>query len=453
MSGISSLGVGSGLELGALVDSLMRAERAPVQGRLDRGELKAKTQLSAIGVLQAATGGLQAALDGLRTFSTQLKATATGSDAVVAALTDRNGLGADAGSYQVQVQRLASAQSLATDAFAAADVPLGTGSMTLRVGDNEVTIEVGNNDLRGLRDAINASDAGVQAVVVQDGGAYRLLLTSAESGAAGTMDITLTGSLDARLASAAMTETMAAEDAEFSVNGLTLSSASNRIEGVIPGVTLTLQNVTEGAERATVTVEQDRAAVRERLEALVNAYNVLRENMGSLGAYNAETGTGGPLLGDSILRGLQSRVNGVFSTALATEQPDNPFGSMSDLGFSVALNGRVTLDAARLDEVLGSDQEAVEALVSAFATGLSETLAGYTGNSGILNSRTDGLNAELRRIGEQREALDRRMIQVETRLRAQFTALDAMVAQFQNTSSFLTDQLASLADLRPGRRD
>src|SRR5690606_22312071 len=103
--------------------------------------------------------------------------------------------------------------------------------------------------------AINSSDAGVNAVIVRDGEAHRLLLTSEESGLDHQMTLTVSGTLDTRLASAQMTETAAAQDASFSVNGLALSASTNTIDDVIPGLTLALNGTTEGEDAIALTVE------------------------------------------------------------------------------------------------------------------------------------------------------------------------------------------------------
>lgn len=448
MTGISSLGIGSGLDLNTLVQGLVSAERAPVQNRLDRSQGKAQTELSAVGGLAAVVAGLQTAVGGLRDFSPPLRVAVSGSDAVSASLAGM-GAGAEVSNYSVQVTTLASAQSLASDAFASADAPIGSGTWRVTVDGRETAIEVGSgvDTLRDLRDAINSRSTGVQAVLVRDGEAQRLLLTSRTSGASGTMNITVDGTLDARLASAGMNETAAARDAAFSVNGLALTASSNQVIGVIPGVTLTLNNVTEGAASANVAVSRDETAIRNTLNGLVAAYNAVQDRLRATATYNAETGQGGPLLGDAAVRTLQARLGGVFSQAL----PEAGNGSLLELGFSVGVDGRATLDTTRLASTLADDQAGAQARISAFANMLEARLRDYAGGTGILQARIDGLTGRLAEIADQRLALDDRMARVEQRLRAQFAALDGLIAQFQSTSTFLAGQLASIGNLRAER--
>jgi flagellar hook-associated protein 2 len=451
MSGISSLGVGSGLDLGVLVERLLAAERAPVKKTLDRSEEQTRTRLSAYGSLRAAASTLLGALEGLSRPTTQYRAVTSGAPGVQASVASAGG--PEAGAWSVRVMQLASAQSLASEAFADVEAPLGTGTLTLRAGANEAQIALGPDgvaDLRGLRDAINASSAGVQAALVRDGEGMRLLLTARTSGAAGEIRLDVTDGVDPRLAGAAMTETAAAQNASFSINGLVLSASSNRIDHVVPGVVLTLTDLSPENAATTVTVAPDQEDLKSRLGTLVSAFNTLRESIASVTRYAAATGSAGPLLGDSATRSLQSELAGVFSRPLA-EPDESPFASLASLGVGTGPDGKVRIDETRLAAALTQDQAVVRQAVARFADDFAGTMRRYAGGDGLLQTRVNGLNDRLQAIGRQREALDLRMAQVETRLRAQFSAMDAMVAQFSSTSRFLADQLATLGNLRPGR--
>jgi flagellar hook-associated protein 2 len=449
MSSFRSLGVGSGLDLETLVANLLRAERQPREAQITRSRRLAQTRLSAFGTLKSAVSGLSTAVNALKDF--RLGLTAASSDPSRVGV--RAGDGASAGQFVVGVSRLATAQSLASATFADPDATLGSGQLTLSVGGESVVLGLDgtNSSLRGVRDAIEQAGLGVQAVVVKDGEQYRLLLTSGSTGLDGAMTLTAGAGLDTRLGSGAMTETVAAQDAAFSVNGLSLTSSSNTVDDVVPGVTLTLAGVTEEASPVAVTVSTDRQDLRTRLESLVRAYNTLVDAMAAAGRADPEGVNSGPLVGDATLRAIQSRVGGVFS-ARQLNVPGGGPSSLLELGLSSDVSGRASLDASRLADQLESDPAAVEQLVSAFAAKFSAALDGFGAAGGILDARRDNLSAELRRLDAQTEALDQRMEQVERRLRAQFSALDTLLAQFQNTSSYLTQQLESLSNLTSDSR-
>lgn len=447
MSGFSSLGVGSGLDLETLVQGLVRAERQPVEARLNRGRSAAQTRLSALGSLKSAVAGLATAVKALQDL--RVGVSASSSDSAKVAVVARSE--AAPGSFQVRVLSLASAQSLASEAFADQDASLGTGELTLAVGEKTAQLSFGPEgaSLKEVRDAINGSGLAVRAVIVRDGEDFRLLLTSGKTGAAGELSLAVSGGLDSRLASAAMAVTAPAQDAAYTINGLTLSASSNVIEDAIPGVTLTLKAETDAALDINITA--DRQGARTRLNTMVTAFNRLVDNMAAAGRADPEGGNSGPLVGDATLRSVQSRIAGAFSAGIDAGADGGRFSTLLDLGLSTDLQGRARLDADRFAAALEEDQAGVEALVSAFAEGFATTLEGFSGPGGILGTRTDNLNAELRRIEQQRAALDQRMEQVEARFRAQFSALDSLLSQFQNTSAFLAQQLAGLANLRPGR--
>lgn len=443
---INSLGVGSGLDLGSLLDKLVAVERQGAERLLNNRQARAELKLSSIGSLRATVDTLAAAVTALKDFDLSLAVTSSNKDAVTATA----GTDADVASYLVEVTQLARAQSLASDGatpFTDADAGLGEGTLAITVDGTTVNLAIasGNNSLRGIRDAINASTIGVQAAVVQDGAAWRLLLTSEKSGMEGVMTLTVDGTLDARLASASMQETTAAQDALFSVNGLDLSSASNSVPDVLPGLTLELKAPTTGP--VTISVGTDNDALGEKLARVVTAYNGLVSNMKKLGAASPDGKSSGPLVGDAGLRSLQRSVLGIFGRNLSTDVANNPFRNLAELGIKTSLSGEASLDTAALKKALAQDRDSVEALVEAFGTSFSQALDSFDGGNGVFGFRSDQLTAELKRIRDDRDQLERRLSALEERLTKRFSALDSLVSQFQSTSTYLAQQLTSLANL------
>lgn len=453
MPPINSLGVGSGLELGNLVDGLVSIERQAAEGPLDRRQAKAELNFSAIGSLRSSVDGLISAISSLEDSGVGRTVESSFPEAVTATASDT----ADFSSYLLNVTQVAVAQSLATDAgnlFTDADASLGEGTLTVAVGDTSIEIELsdGEDSLNHVRDAINASDLGIQAAIVQDGDNYNLLLTSSQTGTDGAMSLTVTGTVDTRLASANMAETTAAQDAQYSINGLSLTSSSNTITGVLPEITLELHADT-GGQSVVLDVESDSDGLGAGLAAFVTAYNALATNMSALGGASPDGSSAGPLVGDASLRALQRQIGSIFSTSFSTDIEDNPFSTLVSIGVHTSQTGSAVLDPAAFAEALAENQAGVEALVASVVEGLGAKMEGFGGSTGILAHRGDQLGAELKRISEQREDLDRRMTEVESRLVAKFSALDSLVAQFNNTSSFLTQQLANLSSIANYRRN
>ena len=448
MSGISSLGVGSGLDLGNLVRQLVTAERAPAEGRLNRNAATLNGQLSGLGQVKSTLSKLDDALAKLSELA--VARTVQVSDAKAFSATAR--ADADLGSYSLEVFELARAQSLASQAFTDPDESLGAGELTLALGDNEpvtITLSADQDSLRDVRDAINTAEAGVSATLVRDGDAWRLLLSSEETGLANTISLSAGAGIDPRLSSAgaegvAMYQTTAPADARFSVAGLELSSASNVVEDVLPGVTLTLKAATESP--AELAVRQDEQSARKAIDAFVAAYNGVIEQAGKLSHYNPETQQGSALTGDVTLRAIR----GALPAALGAPTGSN--WNAVEMGVRSDLDGKVSLDADAFAARLAEDPEAVLASLRGFGDALGATVRRYSAADGLLDNRTESIKSSLKSISAQREALNLRMESVEARLRRQFGALDQMISQLQSTSNYLGAQLASIQNISAPRR-
>jgi len=446
---ISSLGIGSGLDLSGLVDQLLAAERQPKQQRLDNREADIQARLSAYGSMRSNLITLETAMN--RLAGMDEGRTASSSDSgrlgVVASET------ASPDRYTIQINQLASAQSLASQGVADADTALGTGTLTLAVGDGEavnITIDSSNNTLRGVRDAINQANAGAQASIVNDGSGARLVLTSGQTGAANTISLTVNdgdgNNTDmsglSRLASSNMEETSAAGDAQVVINGLTVTSATNTLDNTIEGMSFDLKGTTEPGSNITVEVGQDREAIRNRMTAFIEAYNTVIDQVNELTKYNPETREAALMLGDSTVRGIRSRLSAGLSQAGGSV--GGPFTHLVNLGVNSDETGKLSLDTGAFNRAMDRDLPNVVSLLNDVAGGMSSTVRGFTEIGGLLDVRTDGLRNGIGDIARQREQLDVRMASMEARLVRQFGAMDALVGQLQNTSQYLDEQMGAL---------
>jgi len=159
MSTISSTGIGSGLEIDTLVSKLVAAERSAGQTRIDNKKGKLTEQFSAMATLMGGMSAFQASLNSLVTAGSFTSRKVSVSDET--AFTAKAGSSAAAGSYDVQVEQLAKAAQLGSDAFASASTAVGTGKLTISVGDAEFSIDVAESgkSVHG-RAGVVAADAG-----------------------------------------------------------------------------------------------------------------------------------------------------------------------------------------------------------------------------------------------------------------------------------------------------
>jgi flagellar hook-associated protein 2 len=195
-------------------------------------------------------------------------------------------------------------------------------------------------------------------------------------------------------------------------------------------------------------VSRDTQAAVAAVEGFVGAFNKMAETLDGLTDYDAEAEEGGVLIGDATLRGLEQGLRRALSGV--TSEVPGAYRSLADLGLVTGRDGRLSLETGKLSEALGAEPQVVAELFAGaggLAARLGESVSGYARANGLIDTRVEGLNSRIEDIGEQREALDRRIASLEERLLAQFSAMDRLVAELQSTGNFLTQQLASLPNM------
>ncbi len=454
MASIISAGIGSGLDISSLVSQLVAAEGQPAQNRILRGEASVQAKLSAFGSLQSSLSEFRTQLETMKDLDSFLtrKASSANED-IFSVSVDSNAVPA---SYSVEVVQLASAQKLASAAFADADTVVGTGTLQIDVGGSAFSIEIDaeNNTLAGIRDAINSAtdNSGVAATIVNATAGSYLILSGENTGAANSITVTQSGG-DGGLAALeydpgnglnSLTESIAAQDALIRIDGLDVSSSTNSITGAIDGVTIDIVQASSGSSE-TLTIENDDADVRRTIGAFVESYNQLISTFDQLSAFNADSKVAGPLLGDASLRGIRDQLRREMSTGVG--DAGATFDSLREIGIEIQLDGKMNLVEEDLDAALAGNFGSVGQLFASengFATRLFSQVDGFLEEDGLITTRTEGLNGRIEDYAEQRERLGERLQSLEKRLLRQFNALDSLVSQLSNTSNFLTQQLAAL---------
>jgi flagellar hook-associated protein 2 len=364
MSGVT--GLLSSSEITSLIQQASTAYQAPATA-LQSQEQPIQTQISALGKVQNALSGLQSAFGGLADVQSlaQRSVTTSPNGTVNAAVTND----ATPGTYNLSNIQLAQAQSLISSGFASASSSLGAGSIAIQVGSGTaVTIDIasGQDTLTGIASAINQADAGVQATVVYDGSSYYLSLTAQNTGSAGAFTVSGTGGLTAFSygtdAPSGLSETQAPTDASFSLNGIPITSSSNTVTGVVPGLTLTLA----ASGSATVTVNQDVSALDQAVNGLVSALNNVLQTINQYSSYSPSSGAG-PLLGDVGLQVLRSNLLNAISSPATGAAPNTPYSSLSAVGFTINSDGTVSLNGQTFESAAQANYAGVAGLLGGSA--------------------------------------------------------------------------------------
>ncbi len=477
MASISSAGIGSGLDVEGLISRLVAVERTPINQLKQRTD-GLKTQLSAFGRLQSQLSAVKDAAVRLNRADTYTGVTGATSDATVATATTASG--AAAGSYTVNVSKLAKVQSLASDPVPT-NSSTGTGTLTITFGQfsNDLTgfaadpsrtalvipIITGADQLEKVRDQINALKAGVVASVVTDVNGSRLVMRGTQSGQANGFKVEVADddgnptdnaglsrfAYDPSAVPAPINPGLSkqtAGNAEVNINGIDIVSATNQVAGAVEGVTF---NLLKAQSTATVTVSQDKEGIKKAVTDFANAYNeaikLVREQIRT----DPATRTGGPLRGDSTVVGIQAQLR---SLAGSSTTLGGSIGRLADLGLDPGADGTLKIDAAKLDKALTDKLPEVRAFFSGVDSGnagnngisqrFKTLLDGFLDTDGRLENRKSGLQSRITQNDKRNDELERRVELTEKRLRAQYTALDGTMSRATSLSTYLQNQLQRL---------
>lgn len=559
--GISSAGIGSGLDVNSIVTSLMNVEKKPLT-TVTQQKTDYQSQISAYGTLKSSLSTFQTAVSALSSASKFNAQTVTSGNANVFTATSNGS--ATIGDYAVTVNQLAKSQKLALTGFANTSDVIGTGTVTISFGtftpavitpatpssftanaaktDITITIDSSNNTLAGVRDAINASNSSVSATIVNDGTLNRLVITSKDTGEVNSLKISVADTGDSNNTDAVglsqlaydptasvgngknLTQMQAAKNALLDVDGIAVVKASNSISDVIEGITLNLLT-TSGGNSVNLGVASNQETVKASVSSFVDAYNKLDTSLRSLTKYDATGKASGALLGDSTARSVINRIRSVMTKAIATS---GSITTLSQIGVAFQRDGQLALDSTKLASVVtssfseiatlfstsakatdaqisytsstsktqagiyavtvsqlgtslvnasgtingvaatstgtnlvgaaGDPSEGLDVKVSGGALGargtvnftigyaaqLDSVITSLLSDNGILTSRTDGIKSSITRLDKQAESITARLTSIEARYRAQFTTLDTLLSSMSTTSTFLTQQIASL---------
>ena len=458
MATISSPGIGSGLDVNSIVTQLMAIEKQPLNA-LQTKQTTIQSTISEYGKIQSAVSTLNDLAAKLAGTSAWQQTVSNSSSTAVSAATNNSA----PGTYSVTVQALASVQTIATATPVPASTTPGAGtlhielgtygagqtSFTPKAGATAVDVAIAATDtLADVRDKINAAGAGVTALIMTDASGSRLLIRSNDSGAANAFRTSGVASLafDPSAGVTTMVQSQTAADAQATVNGLAVTSSSNSLSNIVDGLTLNLANVT--TDPVTVNVVTDTDALKKTISDFAAAYTAVVKLIGTDTKYDAATKTGGILQGDSAAVGIQRQLRtlaGSLSAASST------FGHLSDIGLELQADGSMTVNDTKLGSALGNlaelkkmfaNSNAADPTQDGFAKRFRVATDLMLGVDGAVTTRTDGLNQQLQRNEKDQDTWNVRLDQIEQRLRAQYTALDATMAQLSTQSSYLTQQIA-----------
>jgi flagellar hook-associated protein 2 len=485
MATISSPGLGSGLDVNSIVSQLVALESQPIT-LLQTQAATIQTKLSAFGLLQSYAANVRDSAGTLANASLWTQTTASSSD--TSSVAASAGTTASSGTYALTVTQLAQAQGLASGPYIDSSTVVGTGTLHIELGSwnagltafspdatktaVDVTIGAGDSSLDGIKAKINAANAGVTASIVRDSSGARLVLSSTATGASGAVRITAVdgdgNSTDAAGLSALafdpptaaaqlppvtgqMTQTQVAMNAQASVNGLTVNSATNTLSSVIDGVTLTLAKVTSAP--VTVTVALDTASQRKAVTDFAKAFSDMNTYIASQTKFDATTKTAAALQGDRSTLTVQSNLR---SLVLGASAASSAFKTLSDIGLAIQTDGSLTLNDTKFSAALSNPTELAKLFSSTssgdpsgqgFGVRVKAMASQLIDSQGAISTHTQDLRNSITRNQTDQQRLTDRVALTKARLLKQYSALDTTLSQISGESSSLTQALAGLVNL------
>jgi flagellar hook-associated protein 2 len=448
---ITSTGIGSGLNIGAIVSALTTSFGAAQTTQLTNQQSSLDSQVSAYGTFTSALDALKLALPPLEDARQLAGFAATVADKTIATATTTSD--AVAGQYSLQVNNLATSATLTSKpVLAGAAAAVGTGTLTIAVGaaSMAITIDSTNSSLAGIAAAINSAsnNPGVTASIITSTTGSRLVLAGTATGAANAITVTPSGG-DGGLSALAFTQTRAAQDASFSINGFAATSASNVVSSAITGVTLNLQQASAANTPTTLTVSPDTTSAQASIDKFVTALNGVLSSIQTLTGFDPSTKTAGPLNGNATLEAFQNQLQSI----LGKMTNGSGVKSLTDLGITAGTDGSYATDDTKLGNALSSSLASIGSLLggsNGLATQISNLVDGYTKPGGLLDTINKGLETGLSNVSKQQAALSAQLSAYSATLTAEYNAMDKAVAQLKQTQTFLNAEFNPSANAASG---
>ena len=470
--GLSSAGIGSGLDVETIVSKLVALEKQPLN-KLQTVASSIQSKISIFSQVKSLMSTLSDVASKLSQNSSWSAMVATSSN--VGAVQVSVSGAASATSFSVGVAQLARAQSVASAALGATNAPVGGGSLSIQLGTwsgtgtaspqfaegtaGAVSVQIDAADtLAVVASKINDAKAGVTATVLRDANGERLLLRSDSTGEASGFRIQVAEdgaspglsrlSFDPQLSAGlgmASTTPQYGQNAKASINGIAVESATNTFIDTIPGLSFTASQVTTAP--VDVSVSADTAAMKKSVQDFVTAYNALNDLLSASTKYDDATKKAGALQGDSTTVGLQNALRSMMG---ATATGAGAFQRLADIGIDMKRGGKLEVSESKLDAALKNPQAlkamfATNAGAGADSNGLAVKVKSFASQmlsfEGLLENKASALGASVKRNTSDQERVNDRAAVVEKRLRAQYTALDAKMGSLTALNSYIAQQV------------
>lgn len=463
---ISSVGIGSGLEVETIVKQLVALESKPIAA-LQTKATGINTQISAFSQLKSQISNLQDQLDKLTKPATWLGNTLTSSNSTQVTGTATSS--AVQATYDVEVSQMAAGQTIGSG-LVASGTTLGPGKLTISMGTYgangltpntkdgknvsfSVEIAAEDDSLAKIAAKINAAKGDVSATVLKDHTGERLVLQSKTTGVNSAFSVEAEGAGLQQFAyngtDGTMKRSVEAQDTLAKINGIDMASHTNVFEEVAAGVTLTVaQKSAKDAAPVRITIANDTATAKTALKNLVESYNALSSALKTMTAYDKDSKTAGTLQGDSTAINLQSALRRLLS---GPGGEGGEFNSLSQMGIAFQADGTLKIDDTKLDKALKDPEsmskfftaDVADASQDGLAVRMKDFTSGLLATGGTFSTKDETLKNALKRNTADQERQSARVTAYEARVRAQYSRLDTQMASLKALDTYVAQQVAA----------
>lgn len=465
MTTITNAGVGSGLDLEAIISATLQASNQPKLQKFASRESELSVQLTGIGGIKSVMSKLQDVFEELASpdeFNQRVANVRQPSNAetlgdLVSVRADKT---ATTGAFEINVLQTAKGSRAQTDTsnpanvFTSADevVTSAAGTLTFTAGSKSFDIDIdAGATLEEIRQTINNNATfGVSANIINTGSESVLVFESSEAGAGNDLVITNNNAELDRLSTVAnaggpgglvISAQDSAQNAIIEVDGIQISNSSNVFTNAVQGLTITAKRESEASEVANVDVEFDREGVTTKIDEFIAAFNNTIDMIAQ-----QSSSVSSPLFGDATIRSIKDQLTNALTTKV---EGAGDFETIFDIGLSLNENGKLEKQnvVRSLNEALDTNFADIGKLFTN-TWGIADTfgtiLANYVDSSGVLKQRQDILNLQKDDLEDDRLNHQFRMQQLEASLRQKYASLDTLIASMRSSGDYLMGQLASL---------
>lgn len=437
-------GIASGLDTTSLIEAIVSVARIPKES-LEAEVVEKEDHIDKVGEFKTNLAAVQTALEDIDTAAEFGQNSVSLSedgwvDVEVSAQTPT-------GSYELDVVALARSEMEVSQGFSDDSTAgvVSTGDMVVTYAGDDTTVTIdATMTLQDVADEIDAID-GISAYIMNDGAGtnpYRLVVMGTDTGSSSTIDFDLSALSGGT--TPYFTEQVSAQDAEITMNGVTVYSESNSLDDVIPGMEIDL--TAETTDTLTITVTRDTDSIVAGVQAFVDAYNDLASFYSLNTDFDADEGIRGALFGDGTIRSIMDKLGTMVSAAYS----EDDYYGLGNIGINTKQTGKLEFDTDVFEEELSTNPDLVVGLFSedtGFGVQTIELIDElYLADDGFIETRTETLEEQVEELEDSIEQIESRLESMETRLRKQFTYMETVLGQLQSTQGFLGQLLSSSSD-------